>query len=138
MKKAIETKKSPEVIGPYSQAIQVGDLVFCSGQIGKDPKTNAFVDGGIEAQTKQILTNLKAILNEAGTDLSNIVKPTVYLKNFNDFAKMNAVYASFFQKPYPARATVEVARLPQDALVEIECIAVAQSEEGCCGNCKCS
>lgn len=123
MKKAIETKNAPGVIGPYSQAVQAGKFIFCSGQVGKDPKTNMFVDGGIAAQTKQILENLKHVLKAAGSDMTDVVKTTVYLKNVTDFSAMNEVYTTFFQKPYPARATVEVARLPQDALVEIECIA---------------
>ena len=135
MKKAIESKNSPRAIGPYSQAIKINNLIFCSGQVGKDPKTNAFVEGGVDKQTKQVLENLKAVLAEVGADFSNVVKTTVYLKNIVDFPKMNEIYASYFQKPYPARATVEVARLPQDALIEIECIAHTKEEGGCCGDC---
>lgn len=141
MKQAIETKKAPEAIGPYSQAVQVGNFIFCSGQVGKDPKTNAFVEGGIEAQTKQVLENLKAVLIAAGTDFSHVVKTTVYLKNVSDFSKMNEAYATFFQKPYPARATIEAARLPQDALVEMDCIAYVKNVDECCGgdgDCSCS
>ena len=123
MKKEVFTKKAPAVIGPYSQAIKVGQFIFCSGQVGKDPKTNAFKEGGIEAQTKQIMENLKAVLAATGANLSHVVKTNVYLKNISDFPKMNETYASYFKELFPARATVEVARLPQDALVEIECIA---------------
>lgn len=139
MKKSeVSAKKVPAAIGPYSQAVKVGDFIFCSGQVGKDPKTNSFVKGGIESQTRQVLENLKAVLEGAGANLSDVVKTTVYLKDVTDFPKMNEVYASYFQKPYPARATVEVARLPQDALIEIECIARSKNQEGCCGSdCNC-
>jgi reactive intermediate/imine deaminase len=123
MKKAVESKNSPAAVGPYSQAVVVGGFIFCSGQVGKDPKTNTFVEGGIEAQTGQVLENLKAVLSEADADFSHVVKTNVYLKNVADFPKMNEVYATFFKQPFPARATVEVARLPQDALIEIDCIA---------------
>jgi len=138
MKKAIEPKNVPGALGPYSYAVKVGDFIFCSGQVGKSPKTNEFVKGGIEAQTKQVLENLKAVLTAAGADLSDVVKTTVYLKNVSDFSKMNEVYASFFQKPYPARATIEAARLPQDALIEVDCIAYVNRVESCCsGDCHC-
>ena len=146
MKKAIETKKAPGAIGPYSQAIMINNLIFCSGQVGKDPKTNQFVEGGVEAQTKQVLENLKAVLASGGADFSNVVKTTVYLKNVSDFSKINEVYATYFQKPYPARATIEAARLPQDALVEIECLAFIDSppsrkategEKDCGKDCSC-
>ena len=133
MKEEITSKQSPPAIGPYSQAIKIGGFIFCSGQVGKDPKTNTFIEGGIESQTKQILENLKAVLSGAGADLSDVVKTTVYLKDVDDFPKMNEVYTSYFQKPYPARATVEVARLPQDALIEIECIAYIKNS----GDCNC-
>ena len=137
MKKAIETKKAPGAIGPYSQAVVINNFIFCSGQVGKDPKTNQFVEGGVAAQTKQVLENLKAVLSSAGADFSDVVKTTVYLKNVSDFSQMNEVYATYFQKPYPARATIEAARLPQDALVEIECLAVLGNEEICGGKCSC-
>src|SRR3989344_4084309 len=139
MKKVVEAKNAPGAIGPYSQAVQVGSFIFCSGQVGKDPKTNAFVEGGIEPQTKQVLENLKAVLTAAGADLKDVVKTTVYLKNVSDFPKMNEIYASFFEKPYPARATIEAARLPQDALVEMDCIAYINSVNvDCCGkDCSC-
>ena len=121
--KVISTQKAPAAIGPYSQAIQVGTLVYTSGQIPIDPATGTFVDGGIKEQTRQSLTNVKAILNEAGLDLNNVVKTTVFLADMNDFAEMNSVYAEFFTEPYPARSAVAVKTLPKGALVEIEVIA---------------
>ena len=123
--KVISTQKAPAAIGPYSQAIQVGTLVYTSGQIPLDPATGTFVDGGIKEQTRQSLTNVKAILNEAGLDLNNVVKTTVFLADMNDFAEMNSVYAEFFIEPYPARSAVAVKTLPKGALVEIEVIAEA-------------
>jgi 2-iminobutanoate/2-iminopropanoate deaminase len=119
----IFTDNAPKAIGPYSQAIVLGDLVFCSGQIPLDPKTMEIVGTTIEPQTKQVLENLQAVLKAAGTDLSRVVKTTVFLKNFSDFQSMNAIYEGFFGASKPARSTVEVARLPRDVLVEIECIA---------------
>ena len=104
--KVISTTKAPAAIGPYSQAIKVGNLVYTSGQIPIDPATGVFVEGGIKEQTRQSLTNIKAILEEAGLTLSNVVKTTVFLADMNDFADMNAVYAEFFTKPYPARSAV--------------------------------
>lgn len=126
-KTAISSDHAPKALGPYSQGVCVDNFIFCSGQVGKDPVTNMFVEGGVEAQTKQILENLKAVLRGAGVDLSHVVKTTVYLKNVSDFQKMNEIYATYFQEPYPARATIEVSRLPQDALIEIECIAYKNS-----------
>ena len=123
MKKAISTTKAPAAIGPYSQAIKVGNLVYTSGQISIDPATGSFVEGGIKEQTRQSLTNIKAILEEAGLTLSNVVKTTVFLADMNDFADMNAVYAEFFTEPYPARSAVAVKTLPKGALVEIEVVA---------------
>lgn len=123
--KVISTQKAPAAIGPYSQAIQVGTLVYTSGQIPIDPATGTFVDGGIKEQTRQSLTNVKAILYEAGLDLNNVVKTTVFLADMNDFAEMNSVYAEFFTEPYPARSAVAVKTLPKGALVEIEVIAEA-------------
>jgi 2-iminobutanoate/2-iminopropanoate deaminase len=137
MKKAIETKNAPAAVGPYSQAVQIGDLIFCSGQIGIDPKTNNLVDADITLQTKQAFMNLTAVLNEAEADLNDVVKTTVFLQNISDYGAMNEVYASFFKKPFPARAAVEVAKLPKGALVEIECIAVVEDNEPCCEDCKC-
>ena len=123
MKKAISTTKAPAAIGPYSQAIKVGNLVYTSGQIPIDPATGSFVEGGIKEQTRQSLNNIKAILEEAGLTLSNVVKTTVFLADMNDFADMNAVYAEFFTPPYPARSAVAVKTLPKGALVEIEVVA---------------
>ena len=121
--KAIETTKAPAAIGPYSQAIQVGNLVYTSGQIPIDPVTGAFVEGGIKEQTRQALTNAKAILEKAGLTMSQVVKTTVFMADMGDFADMNAVYAEFFDKPYPARSAVAVKTLPKGALVEIEVVA---------------
>lgn len=123
MKKVISTSKAPAAIGPYSQAIQVGNLVFASGQIPIDPATGNYVAGGVREQARQSLTNVKAILDEAGLTLDNVVKTTVFLADMNDFADVNAVYAEFFAEPYPARSAVAVKTLPKGALVEIEVIA---------------
>lgn len=123
MKQVINTDSAPAAIGPYSQAIQIGDLLFVSGQVPIDPDTGAVVEGDIRAQAQQSLNNLKAILNAAGTNMGAVVKTTVFLADMNDFAAMNEVYAQFFQEPYPARSAVQVARLPKDAKVEIEAIA---------------
>ena len=123
MKKVISTSKAPAAIGPYSQAIQVGNLVFASGQIPIDPATGNFVAGGVREQARQSLTNVKAIFDEAGLTLDNVVKTTVFLADVNDFADVNAVYAEFFAEPYPARSAVAVKTLPKGALVEIEVIA---------------
>lgn len=120
---AIHTEKAPKAIGPYSQAIKVGNLVFASGQVPIVPATGEFVVGGIKEQTRQSLTNAKAILEEAGTSLSKVVKTTVYLSDMANFAAMNEVYAEFFTQPYPARSAVAVKTLPKNALVEVECIA---------------
>lgn len=121
--RAIHTEKAPKAIGPYSQAIKVGNLVFASGQVPIVPATGEFVEGGIKEQTRQSLTNAKAILEEAGTSLSKVVKTTVYLSDMANFAAMNEVYAEFFTQPYPARSAVAVKTLPKNALVEVECIA---------------
>ena len=122
-KKAINTEKAPKAIGPYSQAIQVGNLVYTSGQLPINPTTGAFPEGGIKEQTRQSLCNIQAILEEAGLTMSNVVKTTVFLADMNDFADMNAVYAEFFTQPYPARSAVAVKTLPKNALVEIEVMA---------------
>ena len=124
--KVISTKKAPAAIGPYSQAIQVGNLVYTSGQIPIDPATGAFAEGGIKEQTRQSLTNVKAILEEAGLSMSNVVKTTVFMTDMGDFAEMNAVYAEFFSEPYPARSAVAVKTLPKGALVEIEVVAAIE------------
>lgn len=123
-KQVISTEKAPSAIGPYSQAIRIGNLVFCSGQIPIDPATGEFVSGGIKEQTEQVLKNLTAVLESAGATLQNVVKTTVFLADMNDFAAMNEVYAKFFSDNKPARSTVQAARLPRDARVEIECIAI--------------
>jgi len=121
--KQIATTAAPGAIGPYSQAIEVNGFVYASGQIPLDPATGVFPEG-ITAQTRQSLTNAKAILEAAGTDMSHVVKTTVFLADMGDFAAMNEVYAEFFQAPYPARSAVAVKTLPKNAMVEIECIAV--------------
>ncbi|MBE6248890.1 MAG: RidA family protein [Prevotella sp.] len=121
--KVISTKKAPAAIGPYSQAIRIGNLVYTSGQIPIDPATGVFVKGGIKEQTRQSLTNVKAILEEAGLSMSNVVKTTVFMADMGDFADMNSVYAEFFTEPYPARSAVAVKTLPKGSLVEIEVIA---------------
>ena len=123
MKQVISTKKAPAAIGPYSQAIKVGNLVFTSGQIPIDPATGVFAEGGIKEQTRQSLTNVKAILEEAGTSMANVIKTTVFMADMADFADMNGVYAEFFSEPFPARSAVAVKTLPKGALVEIEVIA---------------
>jgi len=121
---AIHTENAPAAIGPYSQAIQAGNTIYVSGQLPIDPATGAFAGDDIASQTRQSLTNMKNILIEAGTDMSAVVKTTVLLADIADFAAMNAVYAEFFSAPYPARAAFQVACLPKNALVEIECVAV--------------
>lgn len=124
MKETISTKNAPDAIGPYSQAVKVGNLVFCSGQIPIDPATGEFVSEEVTEQTRQVLKNLSAVLEAAGSDLSNVVKTTVFLVDMDDFTQMNEVYAEFFSENKPARATVQAARLPRDTRVEIDCIAV--------------
>jgi len=122
---AVETASAPKAIGPYSQAIKAsgsGRLVFVSGQIPLDPKSGVLVEGGIEAQTRRVLDNLKAIVEASGGSLKTVVKTTIFLKDMNDFQKVNEIYASYFTQPFPARATVEVSRLPKDVAVEIDCI----------------
>ena len=123
MKTPICTEKAPAAIGPYSQGIKAGNLIITSGQLPIDISTGAFPDG-IEAQTRQSLENCKAVLERAGASMNDVIKTTVFLSDMNHFAAMNGVYASFFEGDCPARSAVEVARLPKDALVEIECIAV--------------
>lgn len=119
----IKTSQAPEAIGPYSQAVSTGNLVFCSGQIPLDPETMELVGGTVTAQTKQVLKNLSEVLKAANSGLDKVLKTTVFLKDMNDFVEMNEVYAAAFGDHKPARATVEVARLPKDVKVEIECIA---------------
>jgi len=124
MKEIISTENAPGAIGPYSQAIKANGLVFCSGQIPIDPATGEFVEGGVAEQTEQVFKNLIAVLEAGGTGLGGVVKTTVFLADMNDFAAMNEVYGRYFDANKPARATVQAARLPRDARVEIECIAV--------------
>jgi putative endoribonuclease L-PSP len=124
--KAIHTDKAPKAIGPYSQAIEAGGLVFVSGQLPVNPSTGEFAEGGINEQTRQSLTNAQQVLQAAGTDLSRVVKTTVFLSDMDNFGAMNEVYAEFFSQPFPARSAFAVRTLPKGALVEIECIAEAQ------------
>lgn len=123
MKQVISTHQAPAAIGPYSQAIRVGNLLYTSGQIPINPATGQFAEGGIKEQTRQSLTNIKAILEEAGLTMAHVVKTTVFMADMNDFADMNAVYAEFFAEPFPARSAVAVKTLPKGALVEIEVVA---------------
>ncbi len=120
----INTENAPAAIGPYSQAVAAGDTIYLSGQVGLEPKSGKLIDGGIAAETKQALENIKAVLLAAGSDMTKIVSVTVYLTDMDDFAKMNEVYAKYFTEPYPARATVAVKQLPKNAKVEISAIAV--------------
>lgn len=120
----VESKDAPKPIGPYSQAIKAGEFVFCAGQTARDPVTNKLIEGDISAQTDRVLKNISAVLTAAGTDMEHVVKTTVYLKNISDFNAMNEVYGRYFKDAPPARATVGVAALPVDALVEIEVVAM--------------
>ena len=124
-REAISTPSAPQAIGPYSQAIRANGFVFVSGQVCFDPAIGSLISGGIDKQTEQVLKNLSAILQAAGSGLDKVVKSTVYLKNMSEFAQMNEVYAKFFPGAPPARSTVEVARLPRDVSVEIDVIALA-------------
>ena len=124
MREIVATEAAPQAIGPYSQAVSVGDFVFTSGQISIDPQTGVFVEGGVAEQTEQVLRNLAEVLRAAGTGLGAVVKTTVFLADMNDFAAMNEVYGRHFPDEPPARSTVEAARLPRDARVEIDAIAV--------------
>jgi 2-iminobutanoate/2-iminopropanoate deaminase len=121
----VKTDSAPQAIGPYSQAIVANGFVFCSGQIPLDPGTGSVVEGGIDEQTHRVLKNLSAVVEAAGSSMAKVVKTTVFLQNMSDFAAMNAIYATYFPAPAPGRSTVEVARLPRNVLVEIECIALA-------------
>jgi 2-iminobutanoate/2-iminopropanoate deaminase len=122
---SIQTAQAPQAIGPYSQAVKANGMVFCSGQIAFDPATSQIIEGDVTAQTERVLLNLQAVLEAAGSSLARVVKTTVFLADMNDFAAMNAVYASFFGENRPARSTVQAARLPRDVRVEIEVIALA-------------
>lgn len=123
MKKVISTPKAPAAIGPYSQAIEINDMIFTSGIIPINPANGTLVDGVIEEQTKQVFDNMKGLLEDAGSSLDKIIKTTVFIKNMNDFSRINEVYASYFTGDFPARSCVEVARLPKDVLIEVEAIA---------------
>jgi 2-iminobutanoate/2-iminopropanoate deaminase len=122
--KKINTENAPAVIGPYSQAIAAGEIIFVSGHLGLNPKTSKLAEGGIVAETKQAFENIKAVLTAAGSGLANVVKVEVYLTDMSEFAKMNEVYATYFSEPYPARATIGAKQLPKDGRVEISVIAV--------------
>ena len=124
MKQAIETQQAPAAIGPYSQAIEAGVTIYVSGQLPINPATGQFAEGGIKELTRQSLTNMQHILQQAGCDMQHVVKTSVFLADMNDFAEMNEVYAEFFKAPFPARSAVAVKTLPKGARVEIECIAV--------------
>jgi len=129
VREIIATEAAPQAIGPYSQAINAGDFVFTSGQIPIDPQTGVFVEGGIAEQTEQVLRNLAEVLRAAGTSLKAVVKTTVFLADMNDFAAMNEVYGRYFSNEPPARSTVEAARLPRDARVEIDAIALKRNND---------
>jgi 2-iminobutanoate/2-iminopropanoate deaminase len=124
MRRVIATENAPAAVGPYSQGILLRDLVFTAGQLGIDPATGKFVEGGVEAQTRQALTNIQAVLEAAGSSLSRVVKVTVFLQDMNDFKAVNGIYAQFFSKSPPARSAVQVAALPLGGLIEIEAIAL--------------
>jgi 2-iminobutanoate/2-iminopropanoate deaminase len=123
MKQAVSSPEAPKAIGPYSQAVRAGQLLFVSGQVPLDPATGQIVEGDIAAQTRRVFANLAAVLNAGGRTFADVVRTTVFLADMNDFAAVNDVYGSYFSEPYPARATVQVARLPKDARVEIDVIA---------------
>ena len=123
MKRAVSSPDAPKAIGPYSQAVRAGDLLFLSGQVPLDPATGTIVDGDISVQTRRVMDNLGAVLKSAGLSFANVARTTIFLADMNDFAKVNEVYGSYFTEPFPARATVQVARLPKDARVEIDAIA---------------
>ena len=127
MKKAIETHAAPAAIGPYSQAVKHENLVFCSGQIGIDPASSTMVEGGIEAETRRVLDNLREVLAAAGLKLSDVVKTTVFLVSLADFENVNRIYGEHFSAPYPARSTVQVAALPRNARIEIDAIALKRA-----------
>ena len=124
MREAVRTEKAPAAIGPYSQAVRMGNLLFCSGQIPLDPATGELVTGDVAAQTRQVFANLGAVLAQAGAGFEHVARTTVYLADMGDFAAMNAVYATFFSTPAPARSTIQAAGLPRNARVEIDVIAV--------------
>jgi 2-iminobutanoate/2-iminopropanoate deaminase len=123
VKHAVSSADAPKAIGPYSQAIRVGQLLFLSGQVPLDPATGQMVEGDVSVQTRRVMDNLAAVLTSAGLSFANVARTTIFLADMNDFAKVNEVYGSYFAEPYPARATVQVVRLPKDARVEIDAIA---------------
>lgn len=123
MKHSFSSDNAPKAIGPYSQAVRVGDLLFLSGQVPLDPATGQMIEGDISAQTRRVMDNLGAVLKSAGLSFAHVARTTIFLADMNDFAKVNEVYGSYFTEPFPARATVQVARLPKDARVEIDAIA---------------
>ena len=123
MKSAISSGEAPKAIGPYSQAVRVGSLLFLSGQVALDPSTGQMAEGDVSAQTRRVMDNLGAVLNAAGLSFADVARTTIYLADMNDFSKVNEVYATYFTEPFPARATVQVERLPRDARVEIDAIA---------------
>ena len=126
MRKAVTTSKAPKAIGPYSQAVKCNGLIFVSGQVAIDPATQQIIEGDVAAQTERVMKNLSAILTASGSKMDQVLRSTVFLKNMDDFAAMNAVYAKYFKTEPPARSTVEVARLPKDVLLEIDVIAQAE------------
>jgi len=134
--KTVQTDKAPTPIGPYSQAVVVERFIFCAGQVGVDPKTEKLASG-IEKQAKQTLKNIQAVVEAAGSDMEHVIKTTIYLKDVNDFAKVNEIYATFFSSHKPARATVGVADLPKEALVEIEAVALLENKACACGSYEC-
>ena len=126
MKEIISTDKAPAAIGPYSQAIKTGNLIFTSGVIPINPETNTLVEGDVKVQARQAISNLISLLKESGSSAENVIKTTVFIKDMNDFGEINKIYAEFFTENFPARSCVEVARLPKDVLIEIEAIALAE------------
>ena len=125
-KEIVTAEKAPRAIGPYSAAVKAGNLIFTAGQLGIDPESGEFVPGGIEAETRQALLNLQAVLTAAGSSLKSVVKTTVFLRDMNDFGVMNVIYGEFFTEDYPARSAVQAARLPKDGAVEIEAVALLE------------
>ena len=125
-KEIVTAEKAPRAIGPYSAAVKAGDLIFTAGQLGIDPESGEFVPGGIEAETRQALLNIQAVLEAAGSSLKSVVKTTVFLRDMNDFGVMNVIYGEFFTEDYPARSAVQAARLPKDGAVEIEAVALLE------------
>lgn len=123
MFKAIKTDKAPSAIGPYSQGVTVDNMIFLSGQIPLDPTNGEVVEGGVQNQTEQVMKNIGKVLEEVGATYENVVKTTIFIKDMNQFAQINEIYKKYFKEPYPARSTVEVARLPKDVLIEVELIA---------------